>query len=285
MNKLAQKFTPDIGHKDASFLYHNNTTKASISIKNVSWSLPRNGQPILHKMSFDLLPGKVLGVVGPNGAGKSTLLRLLYRYHAPTSGTIEIDGINIWKMTARATACKIAAVLQEQPTDFALTVREIVALGRTPYRIGFGGSCGEYDMFIVEAALRRLDLNHFSERSLGTLSGGERQRVMVARALAQEPSILVLDEPTNHLDIRHQLEILEMIRDLPLTIITSLHDINMAADVCDEVAMLKEGHLLGFGMPDTVFSAEAISGTFQVDASYEKLSSSDKSLLIFNLQT
>ena len=108
---------------------------------------------------------------------------------------------------------------------------------------------------------------------------------MVARALAQEPCVLILDEPTNHLDIRHQLEILELIKDLPLTIVTSLHDLNMAADICDEVLILKDGNLKGSGVPETVFSAEAISGTFEVAASYERLAPSDKNLLTFNLKT
>ena len=258
---------------------------ASVSVKNVSWSLPRSKQTILHEMSFDLSSGRVLGIVGPNGAGKSTLLRLLYRYQKPTTGTIEIGGTDIWKTKARMAARKVAAVLQEQPTDFALTVREIVTLGRTPHHAGFGGSNGVQDGHIVDAALNRMDLNGFSNRSLGTLSGGERQRVMVARALAQEPCVLVLDEPTNHLDSRHQLEILELIKDLPLTIVTSLHDLNMAADICDEVVILKDGHLKGAGVPEAVFSAKAISGTFEVAASYERLAPSDKNLLTFNLKS
>ena len=257
---------------------------ASVSVRNVSWSLPRSKRTILHEISFDLSSGRILGIVGPNGAGKSTLLRLLYRYHKPTTGTVEIGGKDIWKMTARDTARKVAVVLQEHPTDFGLTVREIVALGRTPHHIGFGGGNGARDEQVVEAALQRMEVRTFSNRSLGTLSGGERQRVMVARALAQEPSILVLDEPTNHLDIRHQLEILKLIKDLPLTIISSLHDLNMAADTCDEVAILKDGHLLGIGTPKAVFSADAISGTFEVAASYERLAPSDKNLLTFNLK-
>lgn len=216
---------------------------ASVSVKNVSLSLRRNNHNILNEINFDLSPGRVLGIVGPNGAGKSTLLRLLYRYHKPTTGTVEIGGKDIWEMTARDTAKKVAVVLQEHPTDFGLTVRELVALGRTPHHIGFGGGNGGRDEQVVEAALQRMEVRTFSNRSLGTLSGGERQRVMVARALAQEPSILVLDEPTNHLDIRHQLEILKLIKDLPLTIISSLHDLNMAADTCDEVAILEDGHL------------------------------------------
>ena len=257
---------------------------ASVSVKNVSLSLRRNNHNILNEINFDLSPGRVLGIVGPNGAGKSTLLRLLYRYHKPTIGTVEIGGKDIWEMTARDTAKKVAVVLQEHPTDFGLTVRELVALGRTPHHIGFGGGNGGRDEQVVEAALQRMEVRTFSNRSLGTLSGGERQRVMVARALAQEPSILVLDEPTNHLDIRHQLEILELIKDLPLTIISSLHDLNMAADTCDEVAILKDGHLLDIGTPEAVFSADAISGTFEVAASYERLAPSDKNLLTFNLK-
>ena len=257
---------------------------ASVSVKNVSLSLPRSNHNILKEISFDLSPGSVLGIVGPNGAGKSTLLRLLYRYHKPTTGTVEIGGQDIWEMTARDTAKKVAVVLQEHPTNFGLTVREIVALGRTPHHVGIGGYNGARDEQVVEAALQRMEVRTFSNRSLGTLSGGERQRVMVARALAQEPSILVLDEPTNHLDIRHQLEILKLIKDLPLTIISSLHDLNMAADTCDEVAILKDGHLLGIGTPKAVFSADAISGTFEVAASYERLAPSDKNLLTFNLK-
>ena len=257
---------------------------ASVSVKNVSLSLRRNNHNILNEINFDLSPGRVLGIVGPNGAGKSTLLRLLYRYHKPTTGTVEIGGKDIWEMTARDTAKKVAVVLQEHPTDFGLTVRELVALGRTPHHIGFGGGNGGRDEQVVEAALQRMEVRTFSSRSLGTLSGGERQRVMVAQALAQEPSILVLDEPTNHLDIRHQLEILKLIKDLPLTIISSLHDLNMAADTCDEVAILKDGHLLGIGTPKAVFSADAISGTFEVEASYERLAPSDKNLLTFNLK-
>jgi iron complex transport system ATP-binding protein len=255
---------------------------ASVSVRNVSWSSPRSKQTILHEMSFNLSSGRVLGIVGPNGSGKSTLLKLLYRYHKPTTGTIEIGGTDIWKIKARMAARKVAAVLQEQPTDFALTVREIVTLGRTPHHVGFGGSNGAQDGHVVDAVLNRMGLNCFSNRSLGTLSGGERQRVMVARALAQEPCVLVLDEPTNHLDIRHQLKILELIKNLPITIVTSLHDLNMAADICDEVLILKDGHLKGSGVPEAVFSAEAISGTFQVVASYERLVPSDKNLITFN---
>ncbi len=256
---------------------------ARLQVKDISWHAPRGDQIILHPVSFDLAPGNVLGIVGPNGAGKSTLLRLLYRYQRPATGSVKVDDVDIWSVSARSAARKIAAVLQEQPTDFALTVREIVALGRTPHRTGFAGMAGARDAKIVTSALHRLHLGQFADRHLGTLSGGERQRVMVARALAQEPSLLILDEPTNHLDIRHQLEILALIKDLPLTIVTSIHDLNMAAQVCDDVLLLQNGHPLGFGSPSTVFTESTVSKAFGVKARLERLSPSETKHMTFHL--
>lgn len=257
---------------------------ARLSVCDLSWSPGRGSGTLLHQTSFDLQAGHVLGVVGPNGAGKTSLLRLLYRFHRPTAGSVLLDGEDIWTLSARDVARTVAAVLQEQPTDFALTVREIVALGRTPHRTGFGGGGGARDAQIVGAALDRMDLYGFADRGLGTLSGGERQRVMVARALAQEPRLLILDEPTNHLDIRHQLEILQLIRDLPLTIVTSLHDLNMAAGVCDDLLLLDGGKLVGFGAPRDVLSEVTVSRAFKVDARRERLAPSDTDHLTFHLQ-
>jgi len=245
---------------------------AALSAQGVSWTPRKRGAPILHPTSFDLAPGRVLGVVGPNGAGKSTLLRLLYRFHAPSTGRVLLNDCDLWDLTAREAARLVAAVLQEQPTDFALSVREIVTLGRTPHRKGFGD--GARDAQIVSDAMERLSLGALEKRHLGTLSGGERQRVMVARALAQEPRLLILDEPTNHLDIRHQLEVLALIRDLPLTIVTSLHDLNLAARVCDDVLLLKSGHPQGFGPAADVLSERAVSDAFGVTARSETLTPS-----------
>jgi iron complex transport system ATP-binding protein len=258
-------------------------TSAALSVREAGWCAPRSGTPILHPVSFDVAPGRVLGVVGPNGSGKTTLLRLLYRFHRPTAGTVLVGGADIWTQPARAVARSVAAVLQEQPTDFALTVREIAALGRTPHRRGFGGRGGAQDAEIVDRALDRLDLLGLADRHLGTLSGGERQRVMVARALAQEPRLLILDEPTNHLDIRHQLEVLALIRDLPPTIVTSLHDLNMAAGACDDVLLLKDGRALGFGPPEAVLTEAALSGAFDVCACREHLAPSGAGHLSFHL--
>lgn len=257
---------------------------ANLVAENISWG-PRRKQPLLlHPTSFSVKAGQVLGVVGPNGAGKSTLLRMIYRYHSPTSGHIRIGGQDIWVMPPRAAARKVAAVLQEQPSSFGLTVREVVTLGRTPHWLGYC-TPGKRDGDIVDAALSQLGLQSIAYRDLVNLSGGEKQRVMVARALAQQPQILVLDEPTNHLDIRHQLEVLTLIRDLDLTIIVSLHDLNMAAEVCDSILLLENGHTKGFGAPDTVLTEALVSDAFRVDARRECLSPSNTQHFSFHLPT
>ena len=196
---------------------------------------------------------------------------------------MKVDNTDIWSMSAQKVARIVAAVLQEQPADFGLTVREIVALGRTPYRKLFSGLTSTRDEEVLQGVLDQLGLNDFSNRQLKTLSGGERQRVMVARALAQEPKLLILDEPTNHLDIRHQLEVLTLLRDLPLTVVTSLHDLNFADQFCDEVLLLKAGRPLGFGSSETVFTELAVSEAFCVTARQEKLFPSDTQHMTFHL--
>ena len=254
-----------------------------ITVDDVSWSVKQKKQKILYPLSFELSPGKILGVVGPNGAGKSTLLRLLYRYYKPTTGKVKINGIDIWKLTSRQVACSIATVLQENSSDFSLTVREIITLGRTPYSKWLSNSNSENDKKIVQSSIDRLSLNKFENRHLNTLSGGERQRVMIARALAQEPDILILDEPTNHLDIRQQLEILNLLKDLSITVITSLHDLNMARSNCDEILLLKDGCALGFGKPNLILSESNISEAFRVKACHELLTPSNSKQITFHL--
>ena len=253
-----------------------------LDVQNVSWAPNRATQPILHPTTFSLPAGRVLGIVGPNGAGKSTLLRLLYRFQKPHTGHVHVGGQDIWSMSARGCAKRMAAVLQEQPSAFGLTVREIVRLGRVPHSSGFlKGDTGSDR--IVDEVLTTLSLHSLAERGFGTLSGGERQRVMVARALAQEPEVLILDEPTNHLDVRHQLEIVSLIQSLGLTIVVSLHDLNMAAGVCDHVLVLKNGHPQGFGPPETLLTDALVSNIFRVDAKREHLAPSGASHFSFSL--
>ncbi len=255
---------------------------ADLEVRDVSWAPPKMADLVLHTTSFSLAAGRVLGVVGPNGAGKSSLLRLLYRFQQPTTGQVLVGGQDVWAMPARVAAQKIAAVLQEQASAFGLSVSEIVHLGRTPHRSGFARS-GAQDAQIVERVLHQLDLNSLAHRDFGTLSGGERQRVMVARALAQDPEVLILDEPTNHLDVRHQLEIVSLIRNLGLTIVVSLHDLNMAAGVCDDVLVLKHGRVQGFGPPERLLTDALVSDTFHVEAQRELLAVSGTSHFSFSL--
>ncbi|APG48009.1 ABC transporter ATP-binding protein [Phaeobacter porticola] len=259
-------------------------TAASVTVTDISWAPGRTAPLILQPTSFHLEAGCVLGIVGPNGAGKSTLLRVIYRYNAPRTGRVLVGDSDIWSLPPKSAARRVAAVLQEQPTDFALTVAEIVALGRAPHRSGFA-TPGARDAAIIDHMLNRLELHHMANRAFGTLSGGERQRVMVARALAQEPALLILDEPTNHLDIRHQLDVLQLIRDLDVTIITSLHDLNIAAQICDQVLLMSNGQSLACGPPDEVLREETVSTVFSVAARRETLSPSGQDHLTFHLPT
>jgi iron complex transport system ATP-binding protein len=233
---------------------------AGLELSGVSW-----GDGILHPVSLRLAPGRVLGVLGANGAGKSTLLRLIYRFHRPEAGRILLDGADIHTLSARRVAQRVAAVLQEQPTDFALSVAEIVALGRAPHRRALAGPSA-HDRHVVDHALERMSLSDFAHRQFGTLSGGERQRVMVARALAQEPGLIVLDEPTNHLDIRHQLEVLHLVRGLGATVVASLHDLNLVHGFADDLLVLSSGRPLAFGPVAEVLTPALIAEAFGVIA-------------------
>ncbi len=233
-----------------------------LEVNNLSWGLLRH-PPIINGISFTAKQGEIIGVIGPNGAGKSTLLRLIFRYLKPTSGTILVDNENIWKMDPKIVAQKISAVLQESTANFSLKVFEIISLGRLPYQSKL--NFGKYrDDEIVWETIERLELKHLAHRQIHTLSGGERQRVMVARALVQNPEVLILDEPTNHLDIKNQLELLSLIKNLGITIICSLHDLNLAAGFVHKVLALCNGSMVDFGTPEEILSNELISNTFSV---------------------
>ena len=245
---------------------------SAVELSGVSWG-PGSAPDILSDISFSVPEGQILAICGANGAGKSSLLRLIYRHQAPRRGTVRLLGRDLWLMSAAETARSLAAVLQEQPTDFALTVTQIVALGRLPHRRGWSAGLsrpGAKDVAIIRDCLDRMDLLALSHRPFGTLSGGERQRVMVARALAQEPRVIVLDEPTNHLDIRHQLELLALLKGLGLTVITTLHDLTLAADFASRVLILAEGRILADGPPSAALTEAHLAQAFQVRARIDR---------------
>lgn len=243
-----------------------------IEVEGAFWA-PRGGADILSDISFSVPQGQIMAICGANGAGKSSLLRLIYRHQAPRRGTVRLMGKDIWLMGAAEAARHLAAVLQEQPTDFALTARQIVALGRLPHRRGWGAGLstpGGVDAAITDAAIRRMDLGTMADRAFGTLSGGERQRVMVARALAQEPRVIVLDEPTNHLDIRHQLELLATLKGLGLTVIATLHDLTLAAEFAERILILRDGRILADGPPDAALTEANLAQAFNVRARIDR---------------
>ncbi|MFT3673542.1 MAG: ABC transporter ATP-binding protein [Aestuariivirga sp.] len=237
---------------------------STLRVEDLTWG-PQGASPIIRDISFTVRPGERLAIIGPNGAGKSSLLRCLYRMNQPTRGTITLDGSDIWGMKPREVARKVAAVLQETPSDFPFTVADIVRTGRIPHST-FVSATSDLDAEKIAHALEHVGMNSFRDRLFSSLSGGEKQRVFVARALAQDPTLLILDEPTNHLDIRHQLEVLRLVRDLGITVITTLHDINHAANFADKVAILADGQLVDWGKPSIVLTNEAISRAFGVQA-------------------
>ena len=201
---------------------------------------------------------EVVGIVGPNGSGKSTTLRCVYRALKPTTGTVLLDGADVHKR--QNIARDLAALTQESQVEFDFTVTEVVEMGRLPH------DRSPRDADVVASALDTVDVAHLASRSFLSLSGGERQRVLIARALAQEPRVLVLDEPTNHLDIRHQLEVLSLTRGLGVTVLTVLHDLNLAASYCDRLYVLDEGALVASGTPEEVLTPDLIAKVFHVTA-------------------
>ena len=240
---------------------------AHINVERLSLTLGVNA--ILRDISFTVECGSLTGIVGPNGAGKSSLLRAIYchRYDQPASltGQVMIAGHPVHKMNRRERACKIAVVLQESALPFEVSVREVLATGLTPRKPLLSFTSRD-DTQLIERIAADLDVMRFIDRDFGSLSGGEKQRVLIARALVQQPQILLLDEPTNHLDIQHQIETLSLVRSLGVTVLLTIHDLNMAGAYCDQLLVLNKGQLVANGEPDQVLNSELIQDVFQVSA-------------------
>ncbi|MFG1608061.1 ATP-binding cassette domain-containing protein [Actinoplanes sp. NPDC049265] len=228
-------------------------------------SVSIDGTPILDDVSFDAATGRVTGLVGPNGSGKSTLLRCLYRIIRPRQGAVLIGGDDVWRVPARRAGQLRAVVAQDQELDNDYSVRDIVSMGRIPHqRLLVRESAA--DRAIVDGALERAGIAWAEHRRFATLSGGERQRVLLARALAQDAPVLLLDEPTNHLDIGAQLELLDLIRELRLTTVAALHDLDHAVAYCDAVVLLEHGRVVAAGRPVAVLTPERLAEVFGVRA-------------------
>lgn len=235
----------------------------TLAARDLRWDA--GGRTVVDGVTLEAAPGQMLGLVGPNGSGKSSLLRLLCGLRKVRSGVVTLGGMDIGSLSRRAVARRVAVVEQHAGTQAQVTVEEVVRLGRTPHR-GALSPWTETDEEAVVSALARVGMDTRRDQPWATLSGGERQRAQIARALAQEPTELVLDEPTNHLDVRHQLDALALVRGLGVTSIVALHDLNLAALFCDEVAVLDGGRLVRSGPPEAVLTAEMIAQVFGVRA-------------------
>ena len=225
-----------------------------------------NQTAILHDISITVPFGRRIGLLGPNGSGKSTLLRALAGLIPGARPQVFINDAPLNTLSAGWLSRRVALVTQHLALDADLSVEEVVRLGRTPYRGAFSPWRSE-DRLAVEQALSDTRLDGLRHQRWHQLSGGQQQRCAIARALAQQPAILLLDEPTNHLDIRHQLELMALIGSLQMTTIVALHDLNLAANYCDELLLLNHGEVVAAGNAGTVLTPAHIRDVYGVDVS------------------
>lgn len=222
----------------------------------------------LDNVTSSVREGEFVGILGPNGSGKTTLLRAISRTLKPRVGTVFLDDINIYDMESREVAKNVAVVPQEAIATFDFTALDIVLMGRNPYIDRFRMESRE-DLAIAKRVMELTNTWHFAERPVNELSGGEKQLVIIARALTQEPKILLLDEPTTHLDISHQIEIMDLLRKVckekKLVVLAVFHDFNLAARYCDSAMLLNTGSIFSIGPIDEVLTGENIKKVFYVD--------------------
>lgn len=227
--------------------------------------LSYGAKEILKGVSINSQNQEFVGLIGPNGSGKSTLLKCIYRILKPNAGQIFLDGTELSSMSVKASAKKVAVVAQHNYYNFEFSVREVVLMGRAPHKRALERDNAN-DYAIVEKALQTVGMSEFADRSFSTLSGGEQQRVILARALAQQTPCLILDEPTNHLDITHQLELMRIVKELDVTVISAIHDLNIAAMFCDRIYAIQDGEIVGQGSPEKLLTPEFIRNVYHVEA-------------------
>lgn len=218
---------------------------------------------VLKGIDFSLKDKEFVGIIGPNGSGKSTFLKCLYRVQKPTSGKISFNGRLLDELSYRESALQLAVVAQHNNYSFDFSVLEVVLMGRAPHKKMLERDNAD-DYIIAHKALSVVGLAGFEKRSFSSLSGGEQQRVILARALTQQTECLVLDEPTNHLDIKYQLQIMDIVKSLNLTVVAAMHDLNIAAMYCDRLVAIKNGQVVGIGTPRDLLQESFIYDTYDI---------------------
>lgn len=227
------------------------------------------GTPILKGINTHIKNKEFVGIIGPNGCGKSTFLKTIYRVLKPDYGCIYIDHQPLDDMVYKESAKKMAVVSQHNNYDFDFTVSEMVLMGRSPYKKNMQRDTKE-DYDIIDECLEKVGMSSYKNRIFSSLSGGEQQRIILARALAQKTESMILDEPTNHLDIKYQLQILDTVKDLGITVISAFHDLNIAAMYCDKIYALQAGKVVSYGTPEEVITPEMIRNLYEVESTVNR---------------
>ncbi len=235
-----------------------------LSVQNLSLTV-EGGRELLKNINLDIHDKEIVGLLGPNGSGKTTLLRCLYGSQSQYQGNIYLNGKRLSELSSKSRARRIAAVTQESPADFQLTVREVIRTGRTPHQHWLTGLDPNAEP-VIRKNVERFNLQDYLHRDISELSGGERKRVLLCRALVQEPELLLLDEPCNHLDISNQLSLLHQLRDLGIGCLISLHDFTHAVRFCDRLLVLDQGCIASSGDPGSALSDKVFTEVFSIRA-------------------
>ncbi|NTS77774.1 ABC transporter ATP-binding protein [Catenovulum sp. SM1970] len=236
-------------------------TSIQLSAEQLGFSIA--DKKIIEQVSLTLTQGEMLGVIGPNGAGKTSLLKLLYGAYQAQTGAVTLQSQNLASYSAMQIAQQVAVVSQHETNSFDLSVLDIARMGLVPHKSLFALDSAD-DKQVIQQALDKVDLIDKQTRIFSTLSGGEQQRALIARALVQQADILILDEPTNHLDVYYQHQILSLIKKLNLSVIVTIHDLNLAAQYCDKLCLLNRGQIVSHGTPEQVLTVEQLTDVFRL---------------------
>lgn len=230
-----------------------------LGVSNVSYMV--GAKKILDSVDFKVSKGEILGIIGPNGAGKTTLLRCIAQLNRHYSGSIYLDSHLIQNLSKKQLAKKVAMVAQNSLPIFSLNVLDVVRMGLIPHKSIFATDTSN-DRDTIENALEKVGLAHYRYNQFGNLSGGEQQRALIARALVQGAKILLMDEPTNHLDVFYQHQIMQLVKQLDVTVLTTVHDLNLASTYCQRLMLMANGRLVADGAPSEVLDANLLTRIF-----------------------